>query len=215
MYTPLHFKDFETSFRAEAMLCSLLVFFAVVSGGRICPTWHYFSEEDGQCVCGSSLNGLVTCNSTERVIGVYLSYCLTSDGNKSVVGHCLTKDVKQEVLLGSLGNYLKVFPSLPEQDKNMCGFLNCEGRLCGQCYPKTSIRAYTYDMKCYPCSFKLWVEVIKYIGIAYVPLTLFLCVVVIFCISVTSPAMNVPVLCCQLLSLPKVYFLFTASVNLS
>ena len=187
------------------MMCSLLVFlavFAVVSGGRNCPTWHYFSEEDGQCVCGSSLHGLVTCNSTERVIGVYFSYCITSDGNKSVVGHCLAKDVNQEVLLGSLGNYLKVFPSLPEQDKNMCGFLNREGRLCGQCYPKTSIHAYTYDMKCYPCSSKLWIEVIKYISIAYVPLTLFLCVVVVFRISVTSPAMNVPVLCCQLLSLP-------------
>ena len=98
------------------MLCSLLVFFAgfaVVSGSRICPTWHYFSEQDGQCVCGSTLHGLVTCNSTERVIGVYhLGPCLTSDGNKTVAGHCLAKNVNQEVLLGSL----KVFPSLPEQE---------------------------------------------------------------------------------------------------
>ena len=124
-------------------MCSLLVFlaaFAVANGGRICPTWHYFSEEDGQCVCGSSLHGLMTCNSTERVIGVYhLSNCITSDGNKSVVGHCLAKDVKQEVLLGPLGNYLKVFPSLPEQDKNTCGFLNREGRLCTLKHPYVPI----------------------------------------------------------------------------
>ena len=34
------------------------------------------------------------------------------------------------------------------------------------------------------------------------PLTIFLCVVIMFRISVTSPAMNVPVLCCQILSSP-------------
>ena len=43
--------------------------------------------------------------------------------------------------------------------------------------------------------------------IAYLPLTIFLCVVIMFRISVTSPAMNVPVLCCQLLSSPA-FFIF-------
>ena len=42
----------------------------------------------------------------------------------------------------------------------------------------------------------------EYVFIAYLPLTIFLCVVLMFRISVTSPAMNAPVLCCQLLSSP-------------
>ena len=42
----------------------------------------------------------------------------------------------------------------------------------------------------------------EYVCIAYLPLTIFLCVVLVFRISVTSPAMNVPVLYCQILSSP-------------
>ena len=174
---------------------------SVASAERDCPTWHYLSAE-GRCVCGSSLNDVVVCNDTSDLVGVLADYCLTSDGNESVVGHCLAEDVQRERLLGPLGNYNKVFPTLPKQDSNTCGFLNRHGRLCGQCKRSTSIHAYTYDMKCYPCPSNIRIEVIKYICIAYVPLTLFLVVVVVFHISVTSPAMNVPVLCCQLLSLP-------------
>ena len=57
-------------------------------------------------------------------------------------------------------------------------------------------------MKCYPCLSNTGIEVIKYMVLLIYPSTLFLVVVVVFHISVTSPAMNVPVLCCQLLSMP-------------
>ena len=180
----------------------LFLFFVItVCAGRNCPTWHYLSE-NGDCVCGSTLEDMVVCNDTLGVVGVLEYNCLTSDGNQSVVGHCLAVDVHRERLLSELGNYNKVFPTLSEQDSHTCGFLNRHGRLCGQCKPNTSIHAYTYDMKCYPCSSKLWIEVLKYIGFAYLPLTVFLVIVVVFHISVTSPVMNVPVLCCQLLSMP-------------
>ena len=48
----------------------------------------------------------------------------------------------------------------------------------------------------------VWRNVVGYVCIAYLPLTIFLCVVIMFRISVTSPAMSVPVLCCQILSSP-------------
>ena len=197
------------SFRRKAMLRATLFLASVLavacSGtGRICPTWQYLSNGTGQCECGSSLQDVVVCNKTQGTVGVMVGYCLTSDGNSSVVGHCLAEYINQEKLLGPYGNYKKVYLNLSEQERHACGFLNREGILCGQCKPKTSIHAYTYDMKCYPCPSDLLIEVVKYIGIAYVPLTLFLCIVVIFRISVTSPAMNVPILSCQLLSLPFV-----------
>ena len=180
----------------------IIFFFFVITvcAGRNCSTWHVL--EGSHCVCGSTLEDVVVCNDTLGVVGVLEYYCLTSDGDQSVVGHCLACDVHKERLLSPLGHYKKVFPTLSEQDSYTCGFLNRHGRLCGQCKPNTSIHAYTYDMKCYPCSYKVWIEVLKYIGIAYLPLTIFLIVVVVFHISVTSPAMNVPVLCCQLLSMP-------------
>ena len=57
-------------------------------------------------------------------------------------------------------------------------------------------------IKCYPCTSSVWRSVVEYVCITYLPLTIFLCVVIVFRISVTSSAMNVPVLCCQLLSSP-------------
>ena len=184
------------------LLCAAIgfLFFSTSTARSNCSTWHYFSEED--CVCGSTLEDVVVCNDTLGIVGVLDYYCLTSDGEQSVVGDCLVEDVHRKRLLGPFSHYKKVFPTLSEQDSYTCGFLNRHGRLCGQCKPNTSIHAYTYDMKCYPCPSNIGIEVIKYIAVAYIPLTLFLVIVVVFHISVTSPAMNVPVLCCQLFSLP-------------
>ena len=196
-----HIAAAAPSLKMQCKVILFIILVIAVCSGRNCSTWHYLSE-DGHCVCGSSPEDVVVCNDTLDVVGVLMGYCLTSDGDHSVVGHCLANDVSKERLLSPLGNYKKVFPTLSEQDSNTCGFLNRHGRLCGQCKPNTSVHAYTYDMKCYPCSSEVWIEVLKYICIAYLPLTVFLIVVVIFHISVTSPAMNVPVLYCQLLSMP-------------
>ena len=154
-------------------------------------------------MCGSTLEDVIVCNDTLGIVGVLNYYCVTSDGDQSVVGNCPAVNIHKERLLSPLGRYKKVFPTLSQQDSYTCGFLNRHGRLCGQCKPNTSLHAYTYDIKCYPCPSKnIGIEVMKYISIAYIPLTLFLVVVVVFHISVTSPAMNVPVICCQLFSLP-------------
>ena len=83
-----------------------------------------------------------------------------------------------------------------------CGHLNHQGRLCGECKGNNSVSACSYDIKCYPCTSSVWRSAVEYVFIAYLPLTIFLCVVLVFRISVTSPNMNVPVLCCQLFSSP-------------
>ena len=74
--------------------------------GRNCPTWHYLLNSN--CVCGSTLNDVVFCNGTTGEVGVQVDYCLTSDGDESVVGRCLAEDVHRKRLLGSLGSYSKV-----------------------------------------------------------------------------------------------------------
>ena len=114
-----------------------------------------------------------------------------------------------EKLLSEAGSYRKVQGNITKQDLQTCGYLNRQGQLCGKCQHNFYVSAYSYDIKCYQCSHSLWTNIVKYICIAYLPLTVFLCVVVVFRISVTSPAMNAAVLCCQLLCLPVVlrYFL--------
>ena len=181
-------------------LCVLLM---PVSCDESCPTWLHPSE-DGECVC-DPLRIVVICkNECKSKVGVLNLYCLTSNGdgsNTSVVGTCLAT-LNHGEKFSQTGFYNKVLGNLSDQEEQTCGYLNRQGRLCGKCKPKHSISAYNYDIKCHPCTSSVWKAVVKYVCIAYLPLTIFLCVVLLFRISVTSPAMNVPVLCCQILSSP-------------
>ena len=182
-----------------AGLCVLLV---SVSCDESCPTWLQPSG-DGKCVCLPLYTWVVCENETQ--VGVLNFHCLTSNGdgsNTSVVGKCLPAVNHGEKLLSRIGAYHKVLGNLSKQEEQTCGYLNRQGRLCGKCKPNHSISAYSYDIKCYPCTSSVWRSVVEYVCIAYLPLTIFLCVVIVFRISVTSPAMNATVLCCQLLSSP-------------
>ena len=176
-----------------------------VSCDESCPTWLHPS--DGECVC-LPLQTVVVCKNeckNETQVGVLDFYCLTSNGdgsNTSVVGRCLASVNHGEKLLSRAGVYHKVLGNLSEQEEQTCGYLHRQGRLCGKCKPNHYASSYSYDIMCYPCTSSVWRSVVEYVCIAYLPLTIFLCVVMVFRISVTSPAMNVPVLCCQLLSSP-------------
>ena len=172
-----------------------------------CSTWLH-SSGDGHCLCGSSLGILVVCNNETQQVGVIQPYCLTSNGdesNVSVVGACLAALSNYgEKLWSPIVPYWEVSPSISEQDKQTCGYLNRQGQLCAKCKLNHSVSAYSYDLKCYHCTSSLWSNVMLYICVAYLPLTLFLFVILVFHISVTSPAMNAFVLLCQVLSAPFV-----------
>ena len=185
---------------------SVLLFTVTRTCAKDCPTWLYPSGD--QCLCGSTLETLVVCDNETQEVGVLINFCLTSseDGsNISVVGRCIAAiNHGKHRLLSPVGIYVKVLPNISDQEQQTCGYLNRRGQLCGKCKPNHFISAYSYDIKCHPCTSSLWSAILQYICIAYLPLTVFLCVVLVFRISVTSPAMNVPVLCCQLLSMPSI-----------
>ena len=169
-----------------------------------CPTWLYPSG-DGECLCGAILGNVVTCNNETQQVGVLESHCITSNGdgsNTSVAGWCLAAVNHGKRLLSHVGRFIIVSRYLSGQEEQTCGYLNRQGRLCGKCKPNHSVSAYSYDIKCHPCTSSVWRSVVEYVCIAYLPLTIFFCVVLVFRISVTSPAMNVPVLYCQILSSP-------------
>ena len=189
----------------SAVLFSLLL--VVAAGDESCPTWFNRYSQDGPCECGRNIGSVIACNNETGVVGVLEYYCLTSnedeDGcDSNVVGRCLAMVNHGEKLSGTDGLYSKVYPNISEQDHQTCGYLNRQGRLCGECKEHHYVSAYSYDMKCHNCTSGLWSNVVQYVCIAYLPLTVFLCIVVLLRISVTSPSMNVLVFFCQMLALP-------------
>ena len=186
-------------------LCTFAFVFAITHA-RNCSTWLH-SSEDGVCVCGSTIGTAIICNNETQEVAILEWYCLTSDAdgsNKSVAGRCFVVYKPGVQSQTPAGEYYRVAPQLARQENKTCGHLNRQGQMCGQCKPRHYVSAYSYDMKCYQCMASTWSNVMLYITIAYLPLTMFLCVVVALHINVSSPAMNVPVLYCQVVSAPFV-----------
>ena len=106
-----------------------------------------------------------------------------------------------------------------------CSNLHRRDRLCGECEDNYSLPVYSYSLGCVQCkSFKYgW---IKFITVAFLPLTVFYMLVIIFRISATSSTLNGYVLVNQIIATPAViqsfytnnqvnpYYYVSKSVNL-
>ena len=177
------------------------------ASNETCPTWFYRTD-GGWCTCGSNLVNVIICNNETGEVGILSSFCLTSfdsskDPTKAVVGSCLYGQNHGTATEGGAGLYVRVAPNITEQDEQLCGYLNRQGRMCGACKPNHYVSAYSYDLKCYQCRTGLLANIFAYIAVAYVPQTLFLAVVVWFRISFTSPRYTLVILLCQIYSLPE------------
>ena len=151
------------------------------------------------CQCGSNLGGLVKCDGNSFEVQVLTCYCMThyeKDPNITVVGACLYTCHQPR---GS--DYHDGIHCEPARD----------GQLCGSCKKNFSPPVYSYDWHCVNNSLstgysKHW---IKYIAVAYVPLTFFFLVVTAFHISAPSPSMSAFVLVSQLGTAPVQMRIFT------
>ena len=176
-----------------------------------CPTWLYLSEK-GWCTCGSSVHDVMTCDNETQEVSIRRSFCLTSfdgDTGKAVIGSCLFAQHHGHGADSDKGLYIKVNGNLSQQDQQLCGYVNREGQLCGRCRSNHYMSAYSYDFKCHQChNGHTIANAVVYFTVAFFPVTLFLVAVVSLHISVSSPHLNIPILLCQLYSLPDTVWVF-------
>ena len=169
-----------------------------------CPPWFIPSKNvNGTEVCqfGNILDGRVEQFGWKPRTYLSTCYCMSRNQkiNHTVVGACPYTCFRN----GSLnrGNY-RLVPKTVAQLNRVCDFMNRDGQLCGQCKEGFAPSVYSYDLKCIDCTYKNIYPIIKYIVIAFLPLTLFYSTVVIFRIHATSPAMNGFILVSQTLVTP-------------
>ena len=193
------------------LICSLKIVCSFASedtGNGSCPTWLYRSDQ-GQCVCGSGLLNVILCNNVSQEVSIQDTFCLTSYGNGSndvVAGRCLYAYCQPRSVLDL---YDDVDKNISSQDKRLCGYLNRQGRLCGQCKKDHFVSAYSYDLKCYRCSSGLLRNIILYLTVAYIPLTVFLAIVVIFHMPFSTPRLHVVIYLCQCYTMPTIMRMWT------
>ena len=124
---------------------------------------------------------------------------MTTDGGytSQVLGGCLNSMFDQ--------SFERLYFPLPcnisQLNGYMCGGLNREGQLCGRCVEGFAPPVYSYSLRCVNCT-DYHLNWLKYIGVAFGPLTLFCLFICFFHISATSPYLHGFVFFCQIFSSP-------------
>ncbi len=176
---------------------------AMDSNATQCPTWyipvHPGNDSMGQCKCGSSPYGVVQCNQDKQEVSIASGYCMTqsrNDLNKTVVGYC-------PYHMYSRSGYRHLPRNVSELDSRMCGPMNREGQLCGQCKPGHSPGISSYSSMCIVCASGNS-GVIIFLVTQICMTTVFFVFVVVFQISASSGALCTYVLYSQVASIPAV-----------
>ena len=170
---------------------------ALKTPSKDCPLWTTLQNDS--CKCGSDAFGLVQCEDARGAFGVTNCYCMTTDKNNTspLVGSCY---YACEHLLTVDTHYKLEVNTTQDLDIVTCRHYNRTGVMCGKCIEGYGLPVYSYSLSCVECSHYKY-NWLKYIAVAYIPLTLFYFMVIIFRISATSGLMAGYITVCQLLTI--------------
>ena len=163
-----------------------------------CPPWYY--QNEGKCKERDGYGNVVKFQSRTGQTWVQKYYCMTTDNNGTdVLGGCLASIFGQSFERTS-------YPlpcNISQLNEYMCAGLNREGQLCGRCVKGFAPPVYSYSLSCVNCT-DYHLNWLKYIGVAFGPLTLFCLFICLFHINATSPYLHGFVFFCQILSSPTI-----------
>lgn len=172
-----------------------------------CPTWFLPSNSSKYpCTC-TGLQDIVECDNVTMETMLSVNYCMTYDENTGEVsvGSCPYNFYRVSL------NTLSVSLPINSSDLNefICGSLNREGPLCGRCKSGFGLSPTSEHVNCSVCTEDTnvcgW-----YLLTDFMFQTIFFLVLVVFKISVTSPALNAYILYSQIVSFTYIRPLATA-----
>ena len=170
----------------------------------MCPPWYYWNNESRKCDTGYDFRSLtIFFEAWTHQTWLQTLYCMTTSHENTtdrtdVIGSCLF----------SFDNRLQgtVYPlpcNISQLNEYMCAGLNREGQLCGRCVKGFGPPVFSYSLSCVNCT-DYHLNWLKYIGVAFGPLTLFCIVICVFHISATSPYLHGFVFFSQILTISVV-----------
>ena len=166
---------------------------------KTCYPWMLYNKTDDSCECSNIPERAISCDPTIPRTSILDCYCITYDieRQETHLGKCLFGcDLYRTDSL-----YNKLPPTKANLTEHTCGYAGRTSTLCGKCKPGYSPLVYSYDMSCINCTGMTY-NWIKYIAVAYIPLTFFFLFVVVFRFSGTTPWMRAFITICQGLASP-------------
>ncbi|XP_064388624.1 uncharacterized protein LOC135336696 [Halichondria panicea] len=153
-----------------------------------CYPWMFRNSTNGKCECSNIPLHSVLCDIEISRTSILDCYCMTydSESNETQLGRCVYGcGHKRDTVFYTLPN------DIDDLNSYSCGNINRDSTLCGKCLPGYSPLLYSYEMNCMNCTGEnTTYNWIKYIAVAYIPLTFFFLFVVIFKFNGTSPMLK-------------------------
>ena len=176
----------------------------------LCPPWYYWNNESGYCAGGFVFNSEIYFEGWTHQTWLQTLYCMTTSHENTTD----RTDVRGSCLF-SFANHLQgTFYPLPcnisRLNEYMCAGLNREGQLCGKCVKGFGPPVFSYSLSCVNCT-DYHLNWLKYIGVAFGPLTVFCIIICVFHINATSPFLHGFVFFCQIFTMPTLMKLATTT----
>ena len=169
-----------------------------------CPTWFTCDQKEKHCKCGESYENAIVCDDDSLVSAVLDCYCVTYDNvsGSTYLGLCFFACSGKDWDCHTDFVYSKL-PRKPALliNNSACTDFHRTGVLCGECEDGHSPLVLSYNLRCVPCpgGHRNWW---KFVLVAFLPLTLFFLLVVMFNINVTSSRLHGIVWFSQAISVP-------------
>lgn len=183
-----------------------------------CPLWFHCSVSN-MCKCNQVTrhDKIIKCNNNMLTASILDCYCATHDmeSDQIVVGPCIETCAHPDQNLSD--DIYRLLPNaLSDLNQEMCGKSNRDGVMCGSCNTSFYPQLYSFNYTCInadKCKGK-YREWLKYIFVAYVPLTVFYLIVLFFRINVTTSYLHAYIFFCQAITMPLLLrVIFTATAN--
>ena len=174
--------------------------------GAPCLPWATDNATTGKCECSvAQLKGVVQCEDTEgHQLSIRACTCLSfsEDLDAILTGNCLYTCFVPEGFGERSTNHLLSVSNLTTLNQALCSHrYNRQGFMCGECVEGHAPAVYSYTVDCVQCRDYRY-NWLKYLAVAYLPLTLLYFIVLTFNISVTSGEMVAYVALCQIVTTP-------------
>ena len=167
-----------------------------------CEGWSLPSNVSNRCICGDTISELIRCDNYTLKFSVIDCIAITYDSKLQKLLAGQTPFTCKNFLLDNGTKEYSANVSAKCFTEKFCDPNNRKGFLCGECKPGFGVPVYSYDMRCVHCSGRK-VEWLKYIAMAYIPVTVFYAILALFRISVTSGSLNAFIMVSQILSSPQ------------
>ena len=173
----------------------VLVISATALSTRDCPPWFKWvntSYSSGYCVCASEVIGTIQCDQINQKSYLRLAGCVFYDSDKDeiVAARC--------PFFFPNSNAFLLPDNVNDLNKFVCGNFSREvkGPLCGKCTGNTGPSVYSVGSECVPCSL---INIVYYLLLQYLPITLLFLVVLLLRLNVTAAPMAHYVLFCNII----------------